>query len=444
MPRAAHQQANLRVVTNRPDSIGRRPVLVGLILVLMFFGLLGGWAGTAKLTSAAIAPGVVSVDGARKTVQHLEGGIVREISVRDGERVTAGQVLVVLEDVGTSTELALVRRQRILASAYEARLVAEQDDLTEAVFPTALTQSKDPEVAREVAEQARIFRARRRKILDQILTQNDRIARLEDRINAIKGQSAAKEKQLRIVRKQLADLRGLFDRGYTSRERVYILEGREAEIEGDISADLAAIAGAGEQIAEIRHDIAKLIASRFDDATRRLREARHTLETLDQKIATLQDKHERTSVRAPVDGIVVNLQVHTLGGVVTSGQAILDIVPSDRRLIIDARLDPKDRDVVVADLPAEVRFSAFSQRSSSPVKGKVIFVSADRMTEARTQQAYYLTRVELTEDPSQALNGAAIHPGMQAEVMIVTGKRTAIDYLLRPLTRSFKRSLTED
>lgn len=423
----------------------RGPILAGCLILLLFFGALVGWAGTVPLASAALAPGVVAVAGFRKTVQHLEGGIVREILVAEGDRVEAGQVLVRLDDTRIRAELQAVDAQRVAAAALEARLLAEQAGAVRIAFPPWLEARRgEPVVALALSSQEQLLRARAEAQRGQAAILHQRIAQHREQIAGLEGQLTALDRELAILRAELDGIRPLAARGTVAKSRLWSLERQEAQLEAAASESRAAAAAAKQSIGELELRLGELAILRAAEIAQELRQVQERRLALESEAAAKADTFARTEVRAPIAGIVVDRRIHTPGGVLAAGSPILDLVPLDAPLVIEARIDPKDRDVVTAGQSASVRFSAFSQRVASLVKGRVAAISADRLSDPTTGQPYYRALVELAEDPAPALGGARLHPGMQASVMILTGERTALAYLARPILASVEQALRED
>ncbi|MGE0253104.1 MAG: HlyD family type I secretion periplasmic adaptor subunit [Alphaproteobacteria bacterium] len=428
-----------------PARMGIATTLVGgFVLIAVFFGGFGGWAAFAPLESAAIAPGVVSVDSKRKTIQHLEGGIVAAILVREGDAVTAGQPLVRLDDTQARAQLGLVTGQYRSALALEARLEAELDGLAEIAFPgPLLAAAGSAEVDKLLSTQQRLFRTRAESLVNQTNILRQRIAQLREEITGTQAEMAAQDRQLSLVGEELATTEQLLARGYERRPRLLDLQRQQAEITGARAQNKARIARAHQSIGEAELQITQVSTDRLNEVVEQLRTTQSELADLSEKMAAANDVLGRTVVLAPVDGTVVSQQVATTGGVIAAGQPLLDIVPADDKLIVEARLEPNDIDVVTLDLPAQVRISAFTQRTAPVLDGKVTYVSADRLTDERSGVPYYLVRVVLT--PGQpGLRDLVLQPGMAAEVLIVTGKRTPLDYLVRPIMASFGRALHEE
>lgn len=422
-----------------------RPVIIGSVIVLLFFGVFGAWASLAPLESAAIAPGIVSVESNRKTVQHLEGGIIGKIHVRDGDVVRKGQVIVTLDETKARASLELLRGRWLAAKAQEARLIAERDDASEVVFPKeVLDETARPEVAEATSGQLRIFASRREALLRQqeILTQKS--AQLREEIVGLKGQIKAEDEQLRLLAGEIKDVKGLVNQGLARRPRLLALQRRQAEISGSRSRNIAAIARSEQSITEAELRVAELRTQQVNEVVQSLREVQTELYDLRERIRAAEDVLTRTQIRAPQDGIVVNLQLHTEGGVVAPGQPILDIVPSKERKVVEARIDPQDIDVVKPGLEARVRLTALPQRNLVPIEGKVTSVSADRLVDEKTGLSYFSARIELTDDPRKGgLKDEVLYPGMQAEVLIVTGSRTLLEYMTGPVMQSFNRAFRE-
>lgn len=428
---------------SRPQVVAS--VLVGYAVIAVFFGIFGGWAVQARLDSAAIAPGVVVVDTKRKTLQHLEGGIVGEILVRDGDRVHAGQVLIRLDETRPRATLELLRGRYMGAQALEARLIAERDHREEIVFPESLLgQRDDPRLAEVIDGQINIFETRQQSLSGQTAVLRQRMARYREEIHGLEGVIAAEETQLRLIDQEITIVKKLLEKGLARKPRLFGLQRRQAEINGKRSRNQASIASVNQSIAETRLRITELDTVRINEVVQELRDAQTQLFDLVEEIRTAEDVLRRTTILAPLDGVVVDLKVFTSGGVITPGEPLLDVVPSADRLVVEAQIDPDDIDVVRVGLPARVQFSAFNRRHLVPIKGVVTSVSADRLVDERSGLPYYLARIELANDLPEALDGTSLYPGMQAEVMIVTGKRTVLDILVQPIAQSFNRAFREE
>lgn len=423
----------------------RTVVAIGAAIVVVFFGIFGVWAAVAPLKTAAIAPGEVTVESKRKTVQHFEGGIVSEILVRDGDAVTPGQVLVRLERTQAQAVLSLVEGRHLAARALASRLVAERDGASEITFPAELNaRAEDPAYRAAMDGQRRIFTARRDALSSKVALLKKRDSQVRIEIKGLRAQLKADDRQLALIEEELSGIRSLVKRGLVAKPRLLALERRAAEIGGSRGRNLAAISRAQQSMGETRLKIEEVKAARINDVVRELRDVEAQLDDLGERLSASGDVLSRTEIRAPIAGTVVGLKIATTGGVIGAGESIMDIVPADDRLIVEAKVSPQDIDVVRPGLPAQVRFTALSQRNSAPVDGDVVSVSADRLADQFTPEGYYLARVALMPDVGKSLGGVALQPGMQAEVMIVTGANTALGYFMKPVANSFNRAFREE
>ncbi len=322
-------------------------------------------------------------------------------------------------------------------AALETRLIAERDSHDEITFPDwLLIDHDDPEVASVIDGETSIFDARRKTLASQVAVLGQRIAQFDEEIIGLGGQVAAEDVRLLLIAEETDAVLVLLEKGLERKPRLLALQRRGAEIVGSRSSNMAQIARVKQNIGEARLRISELDTTRINEVVEQLGTAQNELFDLAERIHAADDILLRTAILAIQDGTVVNLQVHTTGGVIAPGAPLLDIVPSGDALIIEARVDPRDIDVVHWGLQARVRLTAFNQRSTVPMSGRVLSVSADNIIDERTGQAYYLARIKLDKDPVEIGNGVSLYPGMQAEVMIVTGARTVLDYLLAPISRS--------
>lgn len=427
--------------TGKPIETGRL-IVGGLLVIAIFFGAGLLWLGLAPLSSAAIAPGVVSVAGSRKTIQHLDGGIVREILIAESDRVVAGQALIQLDDTQLRSRVAFLETRAASLQALEVRLRAELRGDETMTIPPSLTAGG--EVIRQIVlDQTEIFTSRQRTLEGQLGMLEQRIRQQQAEINGLNEQVAAARRLRDLVAEETELLAGLMASGLGTRTKLFDLRRDAAEHEESIVQQETQIAVARGTIEGLEGQAADLRATRRAEVAVELRAASDALIEIREQLDTARHALDRTTLRAPAAGRVVDLRIHTVGGVIEGGTPLLDIVPDDE-LVVEVRIDPKDRDVISSGMPAEVRFTAFNQRSSMPVKGQLVWISADRMIDDRTGAPHFLARVALTEDPSAALGGSSIFPGMQATAMIVTGERTALSYLLQPLTRTITGAFKEE
>lgn len=423
----------------------RGPVLFGLVIIFLFFGAFVGWAAFAPLGSAAIAQGVVSVEGNRKSVQHLEGGIVSEIKVKDGDIVKQGDVLIVLDELQSKASMEIVRSRRAVALAQKARLIAERDGLDKIEFPEWLLERKDePNIKEAMKGQQNIFASRRTSRQGQITILKQKAAQLEEEIKGLEGQVSSSDRQIRLISDEIKDVESLVEKNLAKRPRLRALQRNLAELSGNRSQNVSRIAQTRQAIGEVELQINELANSLMDEVVAELRDVQAQIFDLEEQTRASEDVLNRTDIRAPTDGYVVNLQVHTAGGVIKPGETVLDIVPDNVQLIVEAQVNTKDIDSVYIGAQARIRFPAFSQRFSLPAEGTVLSVSADSLEDERTGNFYYLARVKIENLEDANIKVTQLRPGMQADVMISTGERTALDYFVNPIILSFNRALRED
>jgi len=421
------------------------PVIGGVAVCLAFFGGLTAWSVLVPLASAAIGHGVVSPDGSRRTVQHLEGGIVERLLVRDGSRVAAGEPLVVLADKAARATYDLALTQHRQHLAIKARLIAERDNKEDLTLPPELAEhAAEPEVAALINAQRTLMADRRASLAGRKDLLKKRIAEIEEEIEGLHAQIASRDRQLAIIKEEISTASFLTDKKLTPRPRLLQLQREQAEMDGQQATTRSAIARSYQSIGESAQRIAQLDVEWQEDVGNRLTEVAGKLTETKDRLLAASDVLRRLVVTAPVAGVVVQMRLHTVGGVIGRGDPILDIVPRDDDLVIDARISPNDIDVVRKGQAVQIVLSAYNQRTLPRLVGQVRDVSADRITDPQTQASYYKVRVEVDRNALAAIGaGIELSPGMPAEVMVMTGQRTAFDYLTRPFLDSLRRGLTE-
>ena len=437
------KQSSTRVMADLRQMELLPTMAVGALVVLLFFGGLGAWAAIAPLDSAAIAAGTLSVQSRRKTIQHLEGGIVSDILVDEGSVVAAGDPLIRMDTTQAQIRYGLYHGQLRAAAALAARLRAERDGLDTIAFADwLLTAQSDPEVAQILTGQRNIFVARREAKVSQTSILNQRILQLEEEIGGLEGQIAAQNSEIGFINSEIATVRDLLDQGLATRPRLLSLQREKANVEGERAQNIGGIARAEQRIGEAQLEIEGLGTEMINAVVQELRQVETHIADLNERIAAARDILERTEITAPVAGTVVGLNVFTTDGIIHPGAPLMEIVPIGDVLIVEARIDPIDIDVVQPGQEARVRFSAFSRRRMPSFTGRVQQISADLLTDARSGITYYLARISIDENQA-GLDGIELYPGMQAEIMIKTGARTALRYLLDPLTQSMNRALRD-
>ena len=426
----------------------RRFRLIGIASVLAVFGGFGAWAALAPLSSAAIGPGVISVEKYRKTVQHLEGGIIREIRVRDGDLVAKDQVLLMLDDTQPKAQLEVLRGQLFAALAREARLVAQRDGLARVVFQKELADAtSDVRAADAMRVQVQTFTVRKQAHDGEATLYERQIQQLHAKAAGLAAQKKSREQLVASYESERADFEELLKQGYAERQRVREMERNVAQSEGQRGSLISDLAATELQVSETRVKIVQLGKELQREVAKELVEVQSELSAAREKLRSLRDTVGRTVVRAPDAGMVLGLAVHTLGAVVRPGERMLDIVPQNEKLVVEAQLSPQDIDQVRIGQIAEVRFPSFKKRDLPRIDGRLISVSADRLMDDNDGRKvpYYLTRVEISSESLQALTSAklVLLPGMPAEVLVITGDRTMLQYLLAPLSDTVARSFRQ-
>lgn len=430
----------------RPPSGYRSVALVGYALIAVTFLGLGGWAATARVDGAVVAPGVIGVESKRQVVQHLEGGIVAAILVQEGQRVVRDAVLFRLDPTQSRANDEAALAQRRAALALEARLVAERDDAPTITFPPELMElARVPAVREAMADQIAQFRDRRAAFQSQIDILNGRIVQLGHELEGLAQERASARQQLDFIEDELTAVRELERKRLVNKSRVSSLEREKARLEGLVGRNIADEAKARGSIGEQKMQMVQLSQQRAEDVGSQLLEVREKLAELKEKVQVTRSVLERIEIRAPSGGIVQNInpRIYTVGAVVRPGDTLLEIVPLDAPLVVEARVPVQDIDRLDLHQAVEVRFPAFHGRTTPMVLGHLGSVSRDRLVDETTHQPYFLARVGVDETDVPADLRGRLQPGMDAEVAFHTGSRTVLSYLLRPLSDAMARSFTE-
>lgn len=419
----------------------------GLWVVLLVFGGLGTWAVFAPLSSAAVAPGVIVVDNYRKTVQHLEGGIVKALHVRDGDMVQKDQILAELDDTQSRAQLEIFRGQYFIAQTREARLLAQHDGLGRVNYPRELLkQANDPRVQEAIQVQNQTFYARRQALFGEISLYQQQVEQLQEKSRGLQAQRESRDELAKSYSGELKDFESLLKDGYAEVQKVRELSRNLAETEGQRGELMSDVAATELQVSETELKILQLKKDFQREVVKELGDVQQDMFDLKEKLQSLQRTVDRTVIRAPESGMVLGLAVHTIGGVVAPGGKLLDIVPQQEKLMIEAQVSPLDIDRIRVGQLAEVRFSAFKARSLSRIEGRLVAISADRLMDEKEKTPFYLARVEIIPAGLKELANQKLDlvPGMPSEVLINTGDRTFFRYLTDPVTDIFSRSFTED
>lgn len=432
-----------RNLIRHTEPFTRSQISSGLAVMAVFIIGMCSWSFLAPLGSAAIAPGIVSVESYRKAIQHLEGGIVEKIHVADGAKVKLGDLLISLRDVAAVSNAERIKTQYFEALAGAARLTAERDSQLNIAFPNELTSKKDAAALAAITAQLKIFDSRRQLQYQKLAVIDKRIDRLKEEKEALFGQIKAVSTQIELFDQQRRDTEALYDKQLTRKSRVNEVQRDQARIEGKESELKGEIAQIEQQIVELELRKSELLATTIAAIVDELRTRQARAHELSQELVAAQDVLGRTRIVSPFDGTVVGLKVHSKDGVIAPGATLMEIVPLSDDLIIEARLRPEDIEDVRAGLPAFVVLNTLTRRYSQPIKATLDSVSADRLIDGLTGLAYYLVRVRPDEaaiDP----NDTKLLAGMSADVFIQTGERTAFAYLMSPILRTFNRGMREN
>lgn len=421
--------------------IGPRVVL-GLTLGVLLVGGAGGWAATAQLTGAVVAPGSVTVDQNLKSIQHRDGGIVSSIAVREGGFVRAGQVLIQLEDAQTKAELSIIRSQLIDLSARKARLLAERDGLRSIEFPLGLSDTAEGAVI--TGNETRLFKGNltNRESRKQQLELG--VQQIGEEIAGLEAQRASKDMEIALVETEHGKIKSLLDRKLIEGARVYTADRELARLRGERGEIVSSTARAKSRMSEVRLQVIAVDETSHTEAQRELNLVLTKLSEVLERRNALEDKLARTDIRAPISGTVNELKVHTVGGVITPAEILATIVPENAKLKVEVRLTPVSIDQVAVGQPAKLRFSAFNQRTTPELKGEVVHVSPATSRDPSTGETYYLGHVNVPASELAKLGDKAVlRPGMPVEVYVSTSERTALSYLAKPLADQFNRAFRE-
>jgi HlyD family secretion protein len=422
----------------------RLHLIIGLAVVLVLAGGFGGWAATVQISGALIAPGAVVVESNVKKVQHPTGGVVGEVRARDGDVVKAGDVVVRLDDTVTKASLAIVVKTLNGLYARAARLEAEQRGEDKITFPPQLTErADDPDVKNVMISESKLFEVRVTGRSGQKAQLRERVSQLNEEIGGLSAQEKAKEKEIALIEKELVGVRSLYEQHLVQISRLTTLERDAARLAGERAQYIASRAQAKGKITETELQIIQVDKDMVSEVSKDLRETNDKIGEFVERKVTAEDQLRRVDIRAPQDGMVLQSTVHTVGGVITAGDAIMMIVPQADDLQVEAKVEPKDIDKLQIGQKTLMRLTAFNQRTTPELNGLVTRVSPDVTTDQRTGQSYYTIRVSLPPAEVARLGDVKLIPGMPVEAFVQTGDRTMLSYLIKPLNDQLMRSFRE-
>jgi epimerase transport system membrane fusion protein len=419
-------------------------IAFGLAIIVVGLGGFMAWAALANISGAIVTSGTLKVMSNRKKVQASEGGTVRQLAVRNGTRVKAGDILLLLDDTKARSSLGIVQNSYDLLRATVARLHAELLRAETITLPADLVKRRNDKIVADIlAGQRQLFEARSTALKGQNEMLSERIGRLEEEITGLEAQSSAKTEQIDIISLEHTDLNNLLKKGLAPRTRVLVLKREMSRLKGEKGSQDAGIARTRRQIAETRLEQLQLMNNFNKEISDELGAKETEMFGLEERVAAARHALDQTVIRATENGIVVDLNVHTVGGVIQPGATVLEIVPTQDNLFVEVRVRPADIDNIAVGMKADIVFSAFSQRELPRLSGDVVYVSADVLTDKRTDMPYYIAHASISENTLSKLKTLKLVPGMPADVMIRTGERTPLAYLTQPMRDSLSRAWRE-
>lgn len=417
---------------------------VGYLLIAFGFGGLGIWAGVAQIDSAVSAHASVSLESRRQIVQHLEGGLIKEILVHEGDHVAVGQVLFRLDDTQTRASLDLNQNELYAALAIEARLMAERDNKDSVIFPAEISNGvPGSSLTKMLDDQLVQFRQRRASIESQISVLRSRQTALTDEIEGLKREGDSAQQQLYFIDDELKGVRELTDKGLVPKTRRNALEREKARLDGVVGRNQIEDAKARNSINEIELQVNQIRQRLQEDVASNLQDIRPKIADQREKVRVAKDAFNRLHIVAPRAGLVQNVKVSTIGQVLRPGDVLLEIIPEDDQLVVEAQINPVDADSIRADMTAEIRFPSFHSRTTPVVLGTVRSMSHDRLIDDMTRQPYFLAQILIKDTDLPEDLQLRLRAGMPAEVVFPTGERTVLQYLMQPLTEAFRGTFRE-
>lgn len=422
----------------------RRPALFGYLVIVFAFVVLGTWSAFAELAGDVVAPGMVTLDSSKKIIQHLESGIVAKILVHEGQHVRRGQVLFVLDDTAARANAVAIQNQLYALFAQEARLLAERNGAQQVIYQPQLIEAKASSVVKNaMLDENKQFLEQRSSLTGEIDILNSQIQQLETQIHGISDEKTAAKTQLGLITYELGDLHYLLDRNLVQKTRVFSLESEKSRLNGLIQQADADIADADGKMGEVRLQIRQVGKKFSENVNKQILQVRENIAIMRERLAVAQNVLHRTEIRAPRTGTVQNLHVATIGGVISPGEPLAELIPDEENLIVMAEIAPADIDAIHTGMQVEVRLAAFHGYTLPLIMGRVDTVSQDRIINQQTHAAYFLARVIVDRQNVPAIINQRIRAGMPAEVVVPTGERTVMSYLARPLRNEASSAFRE-
>jgi membrane fusion protein, type I secretion system len=433
----------MKVTSPARRSMRRHLVAAAVVVFVLVVGV-GGWGATAVISGAVVASGSLVVDTNVKKVQHPTGGIVGELRVRDGDRVHAGDIVVRLDETVTRANLAIVSKGLDELRARKARLESERDGWDTIIFPAQLVAgASDPDLAAAMDSERKLFNLRKTARKGQKAQLQERVAQLGEEITGLTAQQNSKAKEITLVERELAGVRDLWNKNLVQLNRLTALEREATRLDGERGQLIAAAAQAKGKVAETALQILQIDQDLASEVAKELREVDGKIGEFVERKITAEDQLKRVDIRAPQDGSVFQLAVHTVGGVITAGDPIMLIVPEADNLSVEVKVNPQDIDQLQLNQKAILRFSAFNARTTPEIEGIVTRISADTSTDQRTGQTYYTLRISMPAEQIERLGNVKLLPGMPVEAFVQTGERTMLSYLMKPLHDQVMRAFRE-
>jgi HlyD family secretion protein len=422
----------------------RRHLFLALIIGFVLVGVIGVWGATSEFAGAVIAQGQLVVDTSVKKVQHPTGGVVAELNVQEGDRVKAGDIIIKLDDTQTRANLAIVTKGLDELMARRAREEAELEGVDRIVFPAELlARQDDPDVARMIAGESKLFQTRRNSREGMKSQLTERVAQSQEEIGGLIAQVESKDKQIDWIKQELQGVRELWEKKLVQFTRVTTLEREQARLDGERGQLVAATAQSKGKIAEIKIQILQIDQDMRTEVGKDLAEVRGKMAELVEKKVAAEDQLKRIDIRAPQDGMVHQLDIHTVGGVVQAGAQLMLVVPAADKLIVEAKVQPQDIDQLRVGQAAVLRFSAFNSRTTPELNGELSVVSADVTQDQKSGANYYTIRIAVSPDEIARLEGLKLVPGMPVEAFVQTTVRTVVSFFVRPLQDQIARAFRE-